>query len=829
MFTRTAEPARCWSRGRWSVRAAEGENLTLGQPPGAESGDEERASFADSGLTAAQVAERVARGAVNDVPAAPSRTTGQIIRANVFTRFNALISSLFAVVVACGAYRDGLFGGVVVANTLIGIVQELRAKRTLDSLVIVSAPKVTAVRDGGVTPLSVNEIVIDDVIDLSAGQQIAADSTVLVSTNLEIDESMLTGEADPVVKQPGDELLSGSFVVAGAGRAQVTKVGADAYGARLASEARRFTLVHSELRAVINRIVTAVTWLLVPTGIALFISQLDSSGGIRDGLVSAVGGVVAMVPEGLILLTSVAFAVGVIRLARQRTLVQELPAIEVLARVDVICLDKTGTITSGAMDVTDVDALDDGRLDDIERALAAIAWSDPHPNTTQAALRRRFPDPPDWTMAGSVAFSSARKWSAASFDGHGTWVFGAPEFVLDDERYAPVEAAVTKAADHGKRVLLLAAGGDGTIAESLPDDLDAVALIMFEDQMRPDAAETLAYFAEQGVTLKVISGDNQRTVGAVCRRVGMQGAEDPLDARQLPTDERELADAMDAGTVFGRVTPHQKQAMVKALQSRGHVVAMTGDGVNDVLALKDADCGIAMASGSDASRAVAQLVLLDNSFTSLPSVLGEGRRVINNIERVASLFLVKTTYALFFALATVLSGVTYPFLPRHLTLVGTFTIGVPAFFLALAPNPSRVRSGFLGRVLRIAIPGGLLASLATFAAYLVAKRTEGLSLEQERTTATLVLASSAILVLTRVARPLQPWKVLLIAVMAAFLTLTTIFDPLRDYFEIVDPPRDTMLVALAIIAATAVLLQPVWLLGDKVVGWGEGKLAARKR
>ena len=649
--------------------------------------EDERSMSAEHGLTAAEVDERISRGAVNDVPAAPSRTTAQIVRANVFTRFNALIGSLFVVVVACGAYRDVLFAGVLVANTLIGIVQELRAKRTLDSLVIVSAPKVTAVRDGAVTPLSVNEIVVDDVIDLSAGQQIVADSSVLVSTNLEIDESMLTGEADPVAKEPGDELLSGSFVVAGAGRAQVTKVGADAYGARLSSEAKRFTLVHSELRAVINRIVTAVTWLLVPTGIALFISQFDSSGGIRDGLVSAVGGVVAMVPEGLILLTSVAFAVGVVRVARQHTLVQELPAIEVLARVDVICLDKTGTITSGAMDVTDVDVLDDDRRDDIERALAAIAWSDRHPNTTQAALQRRFPDPPDWTLAGSVAFSSARKWSAAAFDGHGTWVLGAPEFVLDEERYAPVEAAVTDAADHGKRVLLLAASDDVAIDEALPDDLDPVALIMIEDQMRPDAAETLRYFAEQGVTLKVISGDNERTVGAVCRRVGIEGADDPIDARQLPTDDSELAEAMEAGTVFGRVTPHQKQAMVKALQSRGHVVAMTGDGVNDVLALKDADCGIAMASGSDASRAVAQVVLLDNSFTSLPAVLGEGRRVINNIERVASLFLVKTTYALFFALATVFSGVTYPFLPRHLTLVGTFTIGVPAFFLALAAQP----------------------------------------------------------------------------------------------------------------------------------------------
>ncbi|MGH9134866.1 MAG: HAD-IC family P-type ATPase [Ilumatobacteraceae bacterium] len=763
------------------------------------------------------------------MPEAPSRTTRQIIRANVFTRFNALIGSLFAVVVACGAYRDSLFGGVVVANTLIGVVQELRAKRTLDRLVIVNAPKVNAVRDGAITPLAVPELVLDDVIDLSPGQQVAADSVVLVAANLEIDESLLTGEAEPVVKQPGDDLLSGSFAVAGAGRARVTKVGAEAYSAQLAAEARRFALVRSELRAVIDRIVTTVTWLLVPTGIALFLSQLDSSGGIRDGLVAAVGGVVAMVPEGLILLTSVAFAVGIVRLARKRTLVQELPAIEVLARVDVICLDKTGTITSGAMDVSHVDVIAGGRGDEIERALAAIAWTDPHPNATQAALQRRFEEAPGWTLNSSVAFSSARKWSAASFDDHGTWIFGAPEFVLDGDRYAPVEAAVAEAADGGKRVLVLAASSDTIDGDTLPPDIEAAALILFEDQMRPDASETLAFFADEGVTLKVISGDNQRTVGAVCRRVGLRGADDPVDARQLPTDAEQLADAMDSGTVFGRVTPHQKQAMVKALQSRGHVVAMTGDGVNDVLALKDADCGIAMASGSDASRAVAQVVLLDSSFTSLPAVLAEGRRVINNIERVASLFLVKTTYATFFALATVLSGVTYPFLPRHLTLVGTFTIGVPAFFLALAPNRATVTSGFLGRVLRIALPGGLLASVATFVAYLVARNTDGLSLAQERTTATLVLASSAIIVLTRVARPLQPWKVLLIVVMATFLALTTVFDPLRDYFAIVDPPRGTMIMAIAVIAATAVLIHPVWLLGDRAVGWGERRLAERSR
>lgn len=776
------------------------------------------------GLSAADVADRVRRGLTNDVPEAPSRTISEIIRANLFTRFNALIGSLFAVVMVCGAYRDGLFGGVVVANTLIGIIQELRAKRTLDHLTVVNAPKVHAVRDGEVVALSVHELVLDDVIDLLPGQQVVADAVVLTCSNLELDESLLTGEADPVVKAEGDELLSGSFVVAGNARARVAKVGADAYAAKLAEEARKFTLVHSKLRAAMDRIVTLVTYVLVPTGIALFISQLRSDEGVRDGLVSAVGGVVAMVPEGLILLTSVAFTVGVVRLARKRTLVQELPAIEVLARVDVLCLDKTGTITSGAMDVTGVEPVgdaDDARVHDIEDALAAIAWSDPNPNATQLALQVRFPTSPSWNVTGSVAFSSSRKWSASEFDGHGAWIFGAPEMVLTGDAFGEIESTVGEAADAGKRVLLLAAAPSGLRGEELPADVQATALVLLEDQVRPDASETLRYFHEQGVTLKVISGDNPRTVGAVGRRVGLIGAESTLDARELPEDQAELADVLERTTVFGRVTPHQKRAMVQALQSRGHTVAMTGDGVNDVLALKDSDCGIAMASGSEATRAVAQLVLLDSSFSSLPSVLAEGRRVINNIERVASLFLVKTVYALFFALATVFSGVSFPFLPRHLTLVGTFTIGVPAFFLALAPNDRKVEDGFLGRVLRTALPGGLLASVSTFAAYLIARSTDGLSLEQERTTATLVLAASAVLVLVRVARPIRAWKVALIACMAAFVAMCMVVPFLRDYFELVDPPAETIVMMGVVVAATGVLLPFVWRLGDRIVSHGE--------
>jgi cation-transporting P-type ATPase E len=779
---------------------------------------------ATTGLSTAEVAERIARGEVNNVPDAPSRTIGEIIRANLLTRFNALIGALFVIVMACGAYRDGLFGGVIVANTAIGIIQELRAKRTLDRLTVINAPKVTAIRGGEAQHIAVNELVLGDVMDLLPGQQIVADSTVLAASNLEVDESLLTGEADPIVKQPGDELLSGSFVVAGNGRAEVSKVGADAYAAKLAEEARKFTLVHSELRTAIDRIVTLVTWALVPTGIALFIRRLAGSDSIRDGLVSSVGLVVAMVPEGLILLTSVAFTVGVVRLARRRTLVQELPAIEVLARVDVICIDKTGTITSGSMDVFDVVVLNDESINDVNAALTALAWSDPNPNATQRALQGRFDNTSEWTSSGSIAFSSARKWSASSFEDNGTWVFGAPEMVMSADAYAHISDRVEAAADAGNRVLLLATSDSQLSGESLPTGLHATALVLLEDEVRPDAHETLDFFAAQGVILKVISGDNPRTVGAVGKRVGLGGADALIDARDLPSEQEALADAVLGSTVFGRVNPHQKRAMVKALQSRGHVVAMTGDGVNDVLALKDSDCGIAMASGSEATRAVAQLVLLDSTFSSLPMVLSEGRRVINNIERVASLFLVKTAYALFFAVATVISGADAPFLPRHLTLVGTFTIGVPAFFLALAPNDTPVRAGFLGRVLRIALPGGALASMATYLAYTISRHTGGVSLDQERTVATAVLAACAILILARVARPLVTWKALLVASMAAFLALALLFQPLKDYFKLVDPPSGILIMMAATVAATGALLPLVWRLGDKIVGWAERRI-----
>ena len=630
----------------------------------------------DRGLTAVEVAERVARGQVNDVPAAPTRTVAQIVRANVFTRFNAILGVMLAIILVVGPLQDALFGLVLIANAGIGIVQELRAKRTLDRLTVLTAPKARVVRDGEVREVAVGDVVLDDVLDVGAGSEIVVDGEVLTSRGLEVDESLLTGESDAVEKSPVDEVLSGSFVAAGAGRYRATKVGAEAYAVQLAEDARRFTLTRSELRSGIDTILTYVTFAIVPTAALLFFSQIRARGDWREAMSGAVAGTVAMVPEGLVLLTSLAFAVAVVRLAQRNVLVQELPAVEGLARVDMLCIDKTGTLTEGTLSVEEVRPLDgDGRA--LEAVLGALAGADPSPNATTNAIAERYPDAGEWRVADGVPFSASRKWSASMFEGQGAWFLGAPDVMLAAvEASEPVRDQVRALTDQGYRVLLVARAS-GLTEERLPTDLEPAGLVVLGDRERPDAAETLRYFGEQGVTVKVISGDDPHTVGAIAARLGLEGAEEPFDARELPDEGDELAGLLESRSVFGRVTPQQKREMVRALQSHGHTVAMTGDGVNDALALKDADIGVAMGSGSDATRAVAQLVLLDSTFDSLPPVVAEGRRVLGNIERMSGLYLNKTVYAMLISLATGVLGFVFPFLPRHLTLIGAVTIGIP--------------------------------------------------------------------------------------------------------------------------------------------------------
>ncbi len=756
------------------------------------------------GLCAAEVADRRARGLVNNVPPAPTRTVGQIIRANVLTRFNALIGSLFAVIVVVGPLRDGLFAGVIVANSLIGIIQELRAKRTLDRLAVLSAPRARVVRDGEVAELPVGEVVLDDVIELVPGDQVAVDAEVLAAENLELDESLLTGEADPVHKLPGDEVLSGSFVVAGRGRVRAAKVGADAYAARLAEDARRFTLTRSELRQGIDRIITYATWALVPTAVLLLVSQLRSQDGWQEAARSTVGGVVAMVPEGLVLLTSVAFAVGVVRLAQRRTLVQELPAIEMLARVDVLCVDKTGTVTTGAIRLVEVHPVG-AAGGEVRHALAALVAAEPDPNPTLAAIAvDHAAVPAGWEPVATVPFSSARKWAAATFAGRGTWVLGAPDVLLDPGH--PVLADVEARAGRGQRVLLVAHSPTPLDGEGLPTPLEPAAVVALEDTLRPDAAETFAYFAAQGVTIKVISGDNPATVAAVAARAGIPGARSAVDARSLPEDPAQLGEALDTHTVFGRVTPQQKRAMVKALQARGHTVAMTGDGVNDVLALKDADIGVAMGSGSSASRAVAQLVLLDNRFATMPHAVDEGRRVINNLERVANLFLTKTVYAFVIAVLTGVLAVPYPFLPRHITLIGSLTIGIPAFFLALGPNDELAYRGFVRRVLRLSVPAGLAAAVATFGGYAVANGITDLDGDQLRTVSSVCLVAASLVLLAWLARPWRPWKAAVVLAMGGGFALVLVFPPLREFFALELAGGEDLAIVLALMAAGAALM-----------------------
>ncbi|WP_210582153.1 HAD-IC family P-type ATPase [Streptomyces sp. GESEQ-4] len=773
-----------------------------------------------TGLTAAEVAERVARGEVNDVPVRSSRSTVDIVRANVFTRFNAIIGVLWVIMLFVAPIQDSLFGFVILANTGIGIIQEWRAKKTLDSLAVIGEARPTVRRDGVAVEVSTSDIVLDDLIEIGPGDKAVVDGVCVEADSLEIDESLLTGEADPVVKQPGDQVMSGSFVVAGGGAFKATKVGREAYAAQLAEEASRFTLVHSELRTGISTILKYVTWMMAPAAIGLIITQLVvKDNDFKDSVARTVGGIVPMVPEGLVLLTSVAFAIGVIRLGRKQCLVQELPAIEGLARVDTVCLDKTGTLTEGGMDVSELRPLQGADDTYVRQVLGALGESDPRPNASLQAIIDAYPDADEWRCTESVPFSSARKYSGASFsEGNGessTWLLGAPDVLLTDDD--PTLAETDRLNEQGLRVLLLA-----RVTRDLDDPEVArgarpTALVVLEQRLRPDAADTLRYFEEQNVRPKVISGDNAVSVGAVASKLGLSGT--TVDARRLPSDKDGMADALDEGTVFGRVTPQQKRDMVGALQSKGHTVAMTGDGVNDVLALKDADIGVSMGSGSEATKAVAQIVLLNNSFATLPAVVAEGRRVIGNITRVATLFLVKTVYSVLLAILVVCSQVEYPFLPRHLTLLSTLTIGVPAFFLALAPNKERARPHFVRRVMRYSIPGGVLAGLATFATYLIARHYytgEG-SLAAETSAATLTLFLISMWVLAIIARPYTWWRILLVAAMGFGFLVVLVVPWLQEFFalKLVGVTMPWMAVGIAVVAAA--VLEVLWRWVDRRV------------
>ncbi|WP_300679375.1 HAD-IC family P-type ATPase [Nocardioides sp.] len=731
-----------------------------------------------TGLSAAEVRSRVEAGRTNAVDTRTSRTYGEIVRANVFTFFNGLLFTLFLIVLATGRWQNALFGGVVAANAAIGIVQEVRAKRTLDRLAVLNAPHARVLREGVVQEIPAEQVVADETLELRSGDQVVADGTVLVSDGLEIDESLLTGESDPVAKVEGDPVRSGSIVIAGGGLMQADAVGDEAYAARMAAEARRFTVTRSELMEGTTRLMRWISVMMLVVGPILLWSQFHSADnhGWADAITGSVAALVGMVPEGLVLLTSLAFMLATVALARRQTLVQELPAIEGLARVDVVCLDKTGTLTHGDMVFDHLEVLG-GDEAEVRSALGMLV-DDEDGNATATAVAAAV-ERGTWTAVDEVPFSSARKWSAMTAADHGSWVFGAPEMVLPTPTTAAQHTARERAdalASAGSRVLMLASSAQPPQRPAsgeaiLPPDLHPQALVVLAENLREDAAETLRYFTDQGVGLKVISGDNPRTVGAVAAKLGVPGVsgpDDAVDARTLSEDPAELADQIETHSVFGRVTPYQKRAFVAALQSRGHVVAMTGDGVNDALALKDADIGVAMVNGSPATRAVAQIVLLDGRFSHLPDVVAEGRRVMANIERAAGLFLVKNAYSVVLALISALTVAAYPLEPIQLSLISDATIGIPAFFLALGPNTRRYLPGFLRRVLWFAIPTGIVVGLCTYGGYWYTRiDAPGSGVAGARTTATLIVLVSAMWVLLASARPLSGWKLGLVATVAA--------------------------------------------------------------
>lgn len=790
-------------------------------------GTTDQALVRDTGLTRHEVAERVSRGAVNEVGERTSRSIAEIVRANVFTRFNAILGALFVLVMTTRSWADGLFGIILVVNSAIGIVQEYLAKRKLDRLALLNAPTTRVVRDGEVVVIPTREVVLDDLIELRTGDEVPADGQLLSSNGLELNEANLTGESDPVHHPEGDEILSGTSVVAGSGRYHARAVGADAYVNRIAAEARKFTRTHSEIQSSINTLLRYITWIIAFALPLQIWSQWKVVGdqGWESVVIRSAAGVVGLVPEGLVLLTSVAFLLAAVQLTRDQVLVQQLPAVEGLARVDVVCLDKTGTLTIGEIVFDDATPVNGADADEIRCALGALA-DDPNANGTLAAVGAAV-ESPGWRRTATVPFNSQRKWSAACFEEHETWVLGAPEVLLADDD--PLRDEVAELASRGRRVVLLCRSSERLDSPALPSDLAPAAIVTLSEQVRPDARQTLDYFAEQGVAIKIISGDNPQTVAAVAREVGLDPGE-PVDARTLPEDGDELRQVLAERTVFGRVSPEQKRAFVHALQAQGRVVAMTGDGVNDALALKDADIGVAMGNGAQATKAVAELVLLDGRFSHLPRVLAEGRRVISNVERVANLFLAKNAMSLVAILAAAFAALPFPFLPRHLTLVSTLTIGTPAFFLALGPNQRRYVPGFLSRILRFAVPAGTIAGLAVIASYVLSGRRYGvpasefdsrcglvadvgapvdLGCIQPSTGATITLLVVFFWILIVLARPFRWWKALLVATMAGLALLAFLLPAGREFFSF-HAPAALVWQSLGIGAVGAALIEVLY-------------------
>ena len=718
------------------------------------------------GLTEVQLQERIDKGYINVQKSVVTKSYFAIFRSNVLTLFNAINFVLGAAVLVFGQLKNALFLAIVIANMIIGIFQEVRSKKTLEKMSIATAPTVDVIRNkNSVTsrfPIPADKIALDDIIILKQGAQVPVDC-VVVGGMCDANESLLTGESDDIHKKSGDELYSGSTIQAGEVTCRVTAVGENSYSSKLLAEAKKFKKTKSKLMTSINWIIRIVTILIFPIGILLFLNNYQIADGVLTNTVTkTVSSIIGMIPEGLMVLTSVALAAGVYKLAKKRTLVQDLYSIETLARVDVLCLDKTGTITEGSMQV-EKEQMFSEKYGDVNDILGNMVKALGPNNATFEAFQKHYVQKNEFEVIKTIPFSSARKWSAVNFGINGTFIVGAPEFVLK-HRFQEVKNDCEAYAKEGYRVLALVTTKQALTEEMDPDRMTLVALVVLSDKIRENAKVTFEYFAQQGVTLKVISGDNPVTVSKVAERAGLSGADKYVDATELDTEEK-IYDACDKYTIFGRVTPKQKKQLVQALKSKGYTVGMTGDGVNDVMALKEADCSIAMAAGSEASRAVAQLVLLDSDFASLPSVVAEGRRVINNIERAASLFLVKTTFSALLSILCIAFTIASPFEPIHLTLVSALFVGIPSFFLALEPNNHKVTGGFLSKVFKKALPAGFTITLLVFLiSYTYSNIGYNVS-AQVGTMATYIYSAVSFAVLAQVCVPYTKERLFLIAIM----------------------------------------------------------------
>lgn len=730
------------------------------------------------GLSSEEVVDRKSSGYVNSYGEDMTRSTKNIIWKNSFTLFNVIIIALAIIVMLTGEIKNAIFFWVAIINSSIGIYQEIKAKKTIEKLTLLTRTNVSVVRGGELQSLSQDEIVLDDILYLTSGNQVPSDGQVIHSVGLEVDESLLTGESDNILKNCNDPLMSGSFITAGEGYVKVTAVGEDNYSVKLAKEAKAEKRNPSELMNSLNTMIKVLSVLIIPIGVGLYISQYRLTGSFKQSILGVSAAVVSMIPQGLMLLTSVAFAVGAANLAKKKTLVQSLPCIETLARVDTICLDKTGTITDGTLKFERFILQNQTSEEEVIKALSEVMRVLPDSNATAKAIRERVPlSSSSWSSENIIPFSSARKWSGVTFLGQGSYVMGAPEFIFQTLPHELEETAVQFTND-GYRVLSLVQYDESIDMNGLPQTGKTMALLVLSDRIRENAKETFSYFENQDVTLKVISGDNPISVSNIAIQAGIKNAENFVDMSKL-SENTNYAQLVEEKTVFGRVTPYQKRELIRALKKNGHTTCMTGDGVNDVLSLREADVGVAMASGSDAAKSSSDVVLLNSDFSTMIDVLKEGRRVINNIERVASMYLVKTIYSVCLSFLSIYFGLTYPFTPLQLAPINTLTVGIPSFFLALKPSYERIKGRFFSNIIEISLPAALTVIFSILILQ-VANLSFDLGYLATSTMSVLVTGCVGFVVLYQVANPLDlKRKIMIVTLFTAFLLC---FLSLEEFF-----------------------------------------------